>query len=107
MPVGVIFPKLDGVSATDINIHAPARTVGFEAIRMAAREALNGHEAIARQALILAGKRFEKLNDLVVNEQAVIHWRLASSGKSNRRSNSCSVANSEAGLSIFVESFSR
>jgi hypothetical protein len=56
-----------------MNIHAPTNTVGFNAIRMETRKVLNGHEAVAQQSLILAGKRFEKLNDLIVNEQTVIH----------------------------------
>ena len=59
------------------------------------------------QALILARQCFEELNDFVVNEQTIIHWPLPSSGNFKRRSKSSSVANSEAGLSILVESFLR
>src|SRR5277367_1968188 len=90
MLVGMVFPKLDGVFATDMNVNATASVVGFDIIGMAARKSLNVNEAVAQQPLILAGKGFKKLNDLVVNEETEIHWRLPSSGKSNRRSNSCS-----------------
>jgi hypothetical protein len=32
MPVGVILPELDGVSAADVDVHAAARVVGFGVI---------------------------------------------------------------------------
>ena len=107
MPVSMVFPELDGVFANDMNPHPATNAVGFDVIRIAAWKALNGHETVSQQALILARPCFEELNDFVVNEQTIIHWPLPSSGNFNRWSKSSSVANSEAGLSILVESFLR
>ena len=57
--------------------------------------------------LVFAGKRFDELNDFVVNEEAILHDGWSSSERFNRRSNSSNVANSDAGLSIFSASFLR
>ena len=107
MPVCRVCLKLDGEFAADVNVHRPAGAVRFGIIGMLARKILNGHKAVAKQPLIFAGKRFEELNDFVVNQQAIILELWSSPGKPRRRSNSAKVANSAAGFSILIESFLR
>src|ERR1039457_5522391 len=105
VPVGVVLPKLDGVFAADVNVHTAIRRVGFGVIGKLLRIIPNGHNAVSQNSLLIAGKRFEKLNDFVVSEEPVIHGQLPV--MPSRRSKSSSVANSEAGWSIFSASFLR
>ncbi len=105
VPVGVILPELDGISAADVDVHAAVGVVGFSVIGKSPWFIADSDEPVAQKTLLPAGKRFEKLNDFVVNEQTVVHGQLPD--KPRRRSKSSSVANSEAGWSIFSASFLR
>src|ERR1039457_5810994 len=105
--VGVVFPKLDRIFSADVNINPAARIVVFGVIGIPARIVSNGDEAVSEHPLVFAGKRFDELNDFVVNEEAILHDGWSSSERFNRRSNSSNVANSDAGLSIFSASFLR
>jgi hypothetical protein len=71
--VGVILPELDGIFAADVDVHAPARVVGFSVIGKLLRIIADGDEAVSQKPSLAAGKRFEKLNDFVVNEETIIH----------------------------------
>ena len=105
VPVSVILSKLDSVFAADVDVHSATRMVGFGVIGKFLRIIADGNEPVAQKPLLTAGKRFEKLNDLIVNEQTVVHGQLPD--KPRRRSKSSSVANSEAGRSILSASFLR
>jgi len=105
VPVGVVLPELDGVFAADVDVHAASRVVGFGVIGKFLRIIADGNEPVSQKPLLAAGKRFEKLNDFIVNEETVVHCQLPD--KPRRRSKSSSVANSEAGRSIFPASFLR
>lgn|GEM_PF-3018388 len=102
-PVGVILPELDGVFAADVDVHAAVGVVRFGVIGKFLWIIADGSEPVAQKPLLPAGKGSEKLNDL--NEQSVVQGQL--SDKPSRRSKSSSVANSEAGRSIFSASFLR
>lgn len=105
MPVGVILPELDGVFATNVYVHVAARVIGFGVIGKLLRIIADGDEPVSQKLLLPAGKCFEKLIDFIVNEESVVHCQLPD--KPRRRSKSSSVANSEAGRSIFSASFLR
>ena len=105
MPVSVVLPELDGVFAADVYVHASACVVGFGVIGKLLRVIANGDESVSQKPSLPAGKRFEILNDFIVNEETVVHCQLPD--KPRRRSKSSSVANSEAGRSIFSASFLR
>ena len=73
VPVGVVLPELDSVFAADVDIHAATRVVGFSVIGKVLRIIADGNEPVAQKSMLPAGKRFEKLNDFIVNEQTVVH----------------------------------
>jgi len=103
--VGVVLPELDGIFAADMNVHTAAGMVGFGVIGKLLWTVADGNEPVSQMPLFPAGKCFEKLNDFIVNEQTIVHGQLPDIPR--RRSKSSSVANSEAGRSIFPASFLR
>ncbi len=106
MPVGVVFPKLDSKFAADVDVNAATRAVRFSVIRKLPWKTQNGDEVFSQELLFFARKRVKKLNDFIVNEQTIFHWRPPLSDNPKRLSISSNVANFEAGLSIFSASFS-
>jgi hypothetical protein len=66
--VGVVLPKLDGIFVADVDVHATICMVGFGVIGKLLRIVPDVHKAVSQSPLLGAGKRFEKFNDLVVNE---------------------------------------
>ena len=53
--VGVILPKLDGVSTADMYVHATIRVVGFRIIGKGLGIIPDGDHAITQQPLIPSG----------------------------------------------------
>ena len=105
MFVGVILPEFDTVFAADVDIYPATNIVGFGIVGKFLRIIADCNEPISQKLLVTSGKRFKKLKDFVVNEKAIAH-RQSPEGPI-RRSKSSSVANSEAGRSIFSASFFR
>ncbi len=103
--VGMVLPELDGIFAADVNVHTATGMVRFGVIGKLLRTVADGDKPVSQMPLFPAGKRFEKLNDFIVNEQTVTHGQLPD--KPRRRSKSSNVANSEAGRSILSASFLR
>ncbi len=106
MPVGVILPVLDGKSSANVDVNRATGIVRFSVIGMLARLSTNRDEPVSEKQPLSTWKRLEKLNDIIVNEQPVIHG-FSPDPVSRRRSSSSKVANSPAGLSIFLDSFLR
>jgi hypothetical protein len=105
VPVSMVLPELDGVFAANVDVHAAARVVGFGVVGKLLRIIADSNEPVPQKPLFPAGKRFQKLNDFIVNEEPVVHGQWPDNPR--RRSKSSSVANSEAGRSIFSASFLR
>lgn len=106
VPVGVILPVLDGKFPANVDVNRAPGLIRLAVIGMRARLTSNRDKAVSWKESLTARKRFEKLNDLIVNEQPVIHG-FSSGPVSSRRSNSSRVAKFSAGLSIFSDSFLR
>ena len=106
VPVGVVLPILNCKLSTNVNVNRAAGIVGLSVIRMLARLAPNRDETVSQEHPLSTWKRLKKLNDIIVNEQPIVHGLLRGP-VFNRRSNSSSVANFSAGLSIFSDIFLR
>jgi hypothetical protein len=61
--VGVVFPKLDGVFAANMDVQRATRKVLLRVIGEFSRLHADGDKTISQQPLVAAGKRFKKLND--------------------------------------------
>src|SRR5882762_7948207 len=99
MAVGMILPEFHGIFAANMDVQRAFGDVTLQIVGKFLRLVTNGHEAIPQNPLFTAGKRFQKLNDRIVNEQTIIHCPF--SEKPSRRSKSAKVANLGAGWSIF------
>jgi hypothetical protein len=71
--VGMILPVLDGKFSADVDVNMAAGFVRLGVIRMRARITSNCYEPVSEQQSLPTRKRVQKLNDLIVNEQPVIH----------------------------------
>ncbi len=69
----MVLPEFDGVSATNVNVNAPASAVRIRVVGISAGGILNREETVSEEPLVLAGKGLKKLNDFVVNEPAEFH----------------------------------
>jgi hypothetical protein len=66
--VGVVFPVLDRKFTSNVDADWATGVVGLGAIRMRARLTSNHDESVSQELSSSARKRFEELNDFVVNE---------------------------------------
>lgn len=104
MPVSVILPVLYGKSSANVDVNRASGVVRLGIIGMRARLTLDCYESVSKEQPLPARKRLKELNDLIVNEQPVIHG-FSIGPVPSRRSNSSKVANFPGGWSIFSDSF--